>query len=512
LQRKDRTAQIALVSAGDGSVRTLKSVAWDGVSNMALSPDGRELAFDLRGADAGSRDVFVLAVDGSRETPAAAFQGDDSLVGWSPEGQLLFVSNRTGFTGLWTMPMKGGTPQAAPVLLKRDVGRFWPAGVTTSGAIYSAVLSPPGAQLHLARLDVNRPQLAAEARVLDEFVGVVTFLHWSRDGESLAYSSQWMGMQPRTPSGLLDPLKLRFVVASARTGERRELRPTLSYINDFAWTADGQGFYAAGADVQGGKGVYHIDAQTGTTRQLARVLAHEETQLAGIWTEQRDKLYYLRIVTANQTTKLVEHDLRTGTDRDLYAYEPRPDRDVAAIAGGRIFRLVTTRATTLAAAPGPDQSTMLVSSSLAGDGTKELLRAGYPDVLTLLDWSPDRTYGFFAKTVRAQGQTELWRVPVNGSEPAKVATVPDLSSLRCGGWADGGALYCTRNLRGERNELWRLTTAGELIKVQAIQPATAYGLRPSPTQSHIAYQVPDNAAERPLEVWVLENARPSARR
>lgn len=96
LQRKDRTTQIALVSAGDGTVRTLKSVAWDGVSNMALSPDGRELAFDLRGVNAGSRDVFVLAVDGSRETPAAAFQGDDSLVGWSPDGQLLFVSNRTG--------------------------------------------------------------------------------------------------------------------------------------------------------------------------------------------------------------------------------------------------------------------------------------------------------------------------------------------------------------------------------------------------------------------------------
>ena len=141
-----------------------------------------------------------------------------------------------------------------------------------------------------------------------------------------------------------------------------------------------------------------------------------------------------------------------------------------------------------------------------------MLRAGYPDVLTLLDWSPDRSFGLFAKTLRALGQTELWRVPVNGSEPAKVATVPDLSSLRCGGWADGGALYCTRNRRGERNELWRLTTAGELIKVQAIQPATAYGLQPSPQQSHVAYLVPDNAAERPLEVWVLENARPTARR
>jgi hypothetical protein len=239
------------------------------------------------------------------------------------------------------------------------------------------VLSPPGAQLHLARLDVNRPQLAAEARVLDEFVGVVTFLHWSRDGESLAYSSQWIGMQPRTPR-LLDPLKLRFVVASARTGERREFSPSLSYINDFVWTADGRGFDAAGADVQGGKGIYHIGAQTGTTRQLARLLAHEETQLAGTWTEQRDKLYYLRIVTANQTTKLVEHDLRTGTDRDLYSYEPRPDRDVAAIAGDRVFRLVTTRATTVDAAPGPDQSTMLVVSSLAGGGTKECCAQGTP--------------------------------------------------------------------------------------------------------------------------------------
>ena len=177
-----------------------------------------------------------------------------------------------------------------------------------------------------------------------------------------------------------------------------------------------------------------------------------------------------------------------------------------------MFRLLTTRATTVTAAPGPDQVTTLVSSSLAGGGTKELLRAVYPDALTLLDWSPDRAFGLFAKTIQAQGRSELWRVPLDDSEPTKLATVTDLSSFACGGWANRETLYCTPNAQGASNELWRLTMAGDLTSVQAIQPASAYRLRPNPVRTHLAYLVPDPAAERPLEVWVLENARASAGR
>ena len=53
MQRKDRTAQIALVSTTDGTVRILKSGDWGDGTGMAFSADGRYVAYD-RAANAAS--------------------------------------------------------------------------------------------------------------------------------------------------------------------------------------------------------------------------------------------------------------------------------------------------------------------------------------------------------------------------------------------------------------------------------------------------------------------------
>lgn len=60
---------------------------------MAFSPDGRYLAYDLAAGEKTSQwDIYVLAVDGSREVPAEVHPADDTLPGWTPDGsRLLFV-------------------------------------------------------------------------------------------------------------------------------------------------------------------------------------------------------------------------------------------------------------------------------------------------------------------------------------------------------------------------------------------------------------------------------------
>jgi Tol biopolymer transport system component len=71
VSRSDRTLQLALVSAKNGSVTALKSTRWRGASEIFFSPDGKYLAFDSPTGDAQEpNDIYVLAVDGSRETPA----------------------------------------------------------------------------------------------------------------------------------------------------------------------------------------------------------------------------------------------------------------------------------------------------------------------------------------------------------------------------------------------------------------------------------------------------------
>ena len=93
LQRTDRNAQIGLVAVQDGSLRVLKSMDWrSSLSPMFFSPDGRYLAYDFpTSATSDQRDVFILAVDGSREIPAVVHSSQDAVMGWSPDGKRLLL-------------------------------------------------------------------------------------------------------------------------------------------------------------------------------------------------------------------------------------------------------------------------------------------------------------------------------------------------------------------------------------------------------------------------------------
>ena len=138
--RTDRTAQIALVSTTDGTVRILKSGDWGDGTGMALSADGRYVAYDrAANAASGQRDIHVIAVDGSGDTPALAHPANDRVLGWSPDGKhLLFASDRSGSSGVWALPMREGTPQGEPKLIRANINPS-PLGFTRSG---SPVLRP----------------------------------------------------------------------------------------------------------------------------------------------------------------------------------------------------------------------------------------------------------------------------------------------------------------------------------------------------------------------------------
>ena len=92
----DGTWQLAMLSVQDGSVRQLKSFNWGGVSGASVSPDGRYIAYDAPVGNGPLRDIYVMATDGSQDTPVVQHPANDYSTVWSPDGsQILFVSNRT---------------------------------------------------------------------------------------------------------------------------------------------------------------------------------------------------------------------------------------------------------------------------------------------------------------------------------------------------------------------------------------------------------------------------------
>ncbi len=120
--RKDRTDQIGLVGI-DGTLRVLKSVDFRGTTKLSFSPDGTLLAYDHSVADTSQRDVFVMRVDGSRDTAAVVHRASDAVVGWSPDGRsLLFASDRSGALALWSVPIANGRPAGAVA------PTCWPSG------------------------------------------------------------------------------------------------------------------------------------------------------------------------------------------------------------------------------------------------------------------------------------------------------------------------------------------------------------------------------------------------
>lgn len=138
LGKTDRTWQIALVAVADGSVRLLKTLDWCRPERVSLSPDGRYLVYDLpMTPTAESRDLFILAVDGSRETPLVEHPANDRQPVWVPGGgAVVFISDRTGTLALWHLVVSEGRPVDEPQLIKADVGGIAAVRFAPSGAFY----------------------------------------------------------------------------------------------------------------------------------------------------------------------------------------------------------------------------------------------------------------------------------------------------------------------------------------------------------------------------------------
>ena len=166
LGRKDDTVQIALVATRDGALTVLKSPGWRPLSErMAFSPDSTLLAYDLLPDDVTRvSDVFVISVDGSREIQAVRHPSSDSVVGWSPDGTLLFKSDRAGTNGLWGQPFTSGRPTGEPLLLSTTLGASAASlGVTKAGALVFAQQTS-ARKVHTAEVDFATGHLLAPQR------------------------------------------------------------------------------------------------------------------------------------------------------------------------------------------------------------------------------------------------------------------------------------------------------------------------------------------------------------
>ena len=76
--------------------------------NVANSPDGRRVAF-ARTTKRGGWAIWVADTDGSHAHVVVDTSGDDDFPFWSPDGDTIaFTSTATGSQDVWTVPASGG--------------------------------------------------------------------------------------------------------------------------------------------------------------------------------------------------------------------------------------------------------------------------------------------------------------------------------------------------------------------------------------------------------------------
>ena len=312
---RDRTIQIAVVSVADGSMGVLKSLDWQQValysSGMAVSPDGRYVAYDFRPEPRGPHDITLLAIDGSGETSLVTHPADDDVVGWAPDGKgVLFRSDRTGNDSLWWIQVADGKPQGAPQLLKKDLGRITSWGVTRKGALYYA-RSDEMKDGYVATLDLATGKLLTPPRRVDErAVGMTMSPAWSPDGNSLAYIS-------------LKGAQLAITIRSLETDKTSTFSPEVTvkaggpHRSPLQWSPTGSSVLFVGVQ-QGLDGAYQLDVQTGKVTALVPG-RHSNATVGRTPTLSPDgKVLFYSYYSDMEASWLLSRSLETGEEAELY--------------------------------------------------------------------------------------------------------------------------------------------------------------------------------------------------
>jgi Tol biopolymer transport system component len=405
VQKADNTGEIGIVAAADGALRVLKSVGRQQYppSRMTFSPDGKYLACDLAARDnPEKREIHLLSVDGRVDTSVLEQPANDRVVGWSPEGRLLFASDRTGVTGIWAQVITDGKPQGSPELIKANVNPY-SLGLTRSGALYYSVVSSVP-DIYLASVDfVTGKVLSGPTPLAQQYFGLNNFPQWSRDGKYLAYLSR---RDPNSRNGQLNILAIR----STETGQVRELHPNMRMLNvgNFpypVWSPDGESLMVSGSDKQGREGIYRIDARTGDTTPVILATPGESRIAARAMAPDARTLYIQRTDAKSKTAALFARDLRSGGERELVR---RDDLAFPSLSpDGRLLAVVSFDRSA--------ENSALLVTSVDGGAPRELLRtsnSGPDSIGAFTTWSPDGKYVIFRKGPAAARET--YRIPADG--------------------------------------------------------------------------------------------------
>jgi Tol biopolymer transport system component len=395
---------------------------------MFLSPDGRYIVYSARAQEGSStRDIFLLSVDGSSEVPLVQRAADDYALGWTLDGRgVLFASDHSGTFDAWLIGVSDGRAQGYPELVKRNIGKVQPMGLTQGGSLFYSLEADTTNTLvrdvYIATIDpATGKVLGTPKPAIQRYIGSNYIPTWSPDGLELAIRSQIKPVDTPVPPILS--------IVSIETGREREIRPKLaSIIGGFHWSHDGRFLLVAvrnDRDNKDRQGIYKIDPQTGET--TLSIEAPEGTWIHyPISSPDGKSVFYLSSKGA-----IMVHNVIGGEDRTLFEARKVDSpqlqtfllTSLALSANGQwlAFKYRTTSGGSLMVIPAVGGQARQLFHESSAEGIFD--NRG-------IAWTPDGRYIVFSKRPNRRSPYELWRIPAGGGQPQKLGlALPELGNL-----------------------------------------------------------------------------------
>jgi Tol biopolymer transport system component len=420
---EDPAIQLVMISAAGDSVRVLKTLDWRNPIRMDFSPDGRWIVYDFPpDQDTEQRDVYALAVDGSREHRLVEHPAEDFVLGWAPDGRVLFASERTGTPGAWLLPVANGRATGSPELVKADLFEVVPVAFLEDGA-YMYGIKTGSRDVYVASLDERTGAVTGSpVRIAARGMGSTQLPTWSPDGRHLAYViQQGPSTQARRTLG----------IRSIETGEMRELPLSnrLGYVQVLHWMPDGGSLLLQATDDKGRTAFVRFDVQTGRSEPLLHrppdvslrpfeIAPDGATLILNEEDNTNEPLIERRIIVK---------DLRSGSERVILRKKApyyQQIRHIALSPDGQELAFVNWHGN------APHHEIMVMP--IAG-GEPRLVASSR---VISLRWASDGRYLLFAEAVEEslRATTRILRVSVDGGVPEPVGiTMADIQSIRVHG-------------------------------------------------------------------------------
>ncbi|MEN3339107.1 MAG: eukaryotic-like serine/threonine-protein kinase [Acidobacteriota bacterium] len=444
LEMKRKDIEIALVSLDSGRVDVIRSLRAPVPRQVSLSPDGAFVVYDHPAtAESADRDIFIARVSDGHEERLVTHPANDLFPFWSAAGdEIIFSSDRAGSLGLWALPVSSGRAAGGPVALHRDLGRFYPLGLTEAGTLYY-MLQTGMVDVYTAPLVSPRSdRVGIPEAVSSTFVGSNNSSSWSPDARFLAYVSVRGAVDT-------DPFSRVLAIRNVVDGTERLLHPPLAFFIAPRWSHDSRTILVRGTDLDGRAGSFLVDAVTGAVHgTMLATSVRGQTAVGNVaWSPGGDRLWFDR-----PGVGLFERATVGGTPKKIldYAAEglasivPQPE-GFRVSPNGRALAFYGTDKNT-----GPGVTVLKVK--FFEDPSRELVRLTRPDVFTSLAWAADGTGLLYSRRAN-QSATSLWWISTGGGEPRQAGlTLNGLRGLDVR--SDGRALTFTAG--APKYELWKM--------------------------------------------------------